>query len=100
MTNEERKELKEEIKGELHHLNNGITKKILIIVIPLIIVAGLSSYMRVMTAEKVNRERIKNNSHKTESLSNSIENVRDENNRQWKYIIDFANRRGDKIDSE
>jgi len=100
MTDEERKALKKEIKDEMHHLNNGITKKILIGVIPLIIVAGFSSYMGVMTAEKVNSEQIKNNSHKIERLGKTIEDVRDENDRQWKYIIDFANRRGDIINSK
>lgn len=90
---EELQNLREEVKQlreQTEKNGNNIIKKIMIGLIPLIIAASFSSYLGVVIAAKVDRQKIIHN-------SKSIIELKEENERQWDYIIDFAATRGEKI---
>lgn len=110
MTQEEKNIIKEEIRAEFKNNQNGIFKKIMIGVISIVIAASGGSFLGVMTAQKVDRQKINNNANAIERVStqfnkrcNTIETnineIRDEQLNQWKYIIENSNTRGGEVNS-
>lgn len=109
MTTEEKEAIKQEIREEIKTSQNGIFKKIMIGAISIIIAAGVGSFLGVRTAQQIDRERIRQNTEKiTEFKKSTIRNftnLKEDLNKiekdqmdQWKYIIEFANTRGEYID--
>ncbi len=85
---------------------NGTLTKIFVGVIILVIGSFGGSYLSTMTGQKVDREKIKSNEANLERLredanerfndvKSSLNRIEEDQLDQWKYIIEFANTRGD-----
>lgn len=90
MTKEEKESLKQEI-------GSSMFRKIVIGAISMIIAAGTGSFIGVRTAQKVDREMIKNNKASIERIDNNVSKIQSDQLKQWKYIIENSNVRGDTV---
>jgi hypothetical protein len=97
--------LTETISKRQEHQYNGWFRKVVIGVMVMVIAGGIGSFLGVRTAQKIDHERIEQNTANLKELERrtqkefsavetSIGKLQEEQLEQWKYIIDFANTRG------
>ena len=83
MSEHDYKEIKKLIKEEENHLfDKKFWRNFLVMIIPLMLMAGIGSYMGVQTALEVHEQRINN-------LEKETENLKKENRQQWNHIYDI-----------
>lgn len=75
-----------EVSSQLQHANNGVFKKIIIGIMIVAITSGAAAFLGVMTGQKVDRQRIKNN---TEDISRVEEDVNKIESNQWELRKDI-----------
>jgi hypothetical protein len=112
MSSQEREDLIKEIVGRLEEREksngNGVFKKIMIGVVVASIMSGLGGFIGVRTTIEVDQQRIKSNKENItrveekcdkefKSINTRLDKIQEDQFDQWKYILEFANTRGENV---